>query len=264
MASDGRIMDRLPPLAGLVLDGDDAALAAYQGTADGDLLYQSDTAALTGQWRGFGARDDPGAAGLPERFRPRRPLIEVGFSTTKAPPPSGFPDVVAWVACAPATNLSGVACVERPGAFEALLQRCANETAEVLAGQAPSCANETNATCAAAVAEYRGTCEYQRLSSADVNRTLVDRLYAECVRRAPCDLFGENGTLTVTDLELGRSAVPGHPRGRAWGRGRGALDGMGPQRRPQRRLGRRLEEVAKSGWGRLLSVTNAVEAGTWR
>ena len=32
----------------------------------------------------------------------------------------------------------------------------------------------------------------------------------------------------------------------------------------QRRLGRRLEGVCQSGWGRLLSVTNAVEAGTWR
>ena len=39
------------------------------------------------------------------------------------------------------------------------------------------------------------------------------------------------------------------------------LKGKGPQRRPQRRLGRRLEEVAKAVGGRLLSVTNAVEAG---
>ena len=41
-----------------------------------------------------------------------------------------------------------------------------------------------------------------------------------------------------------------------------ALDGKGPQRRPQRRLGRRLEEVAVGG--RLLSVTNAIEAGARR
>ena len=34
--------------------------------------------------------------------------------------------------------------------------------------------------------------------------------------------------------------------------------------RPQKRLGRRLEEVAKAVVGRLLSVTNAFEAGTWR
>ena len=33
---------------------------------------------------------------------------------------------------------------------------------------------------------------------------------------------------------------------------------------PQRRLDRRLEEVAKAVGGRLLSVTHAVEAGTWR
>ena len=42
--------------------------------------------------------------------------------------------------------------------------------------------------------------------------------------------------------------------------GRDALEGKGPQRR----LGRRLEEVAKAVGGRLLSVTNAIEAGTWR
>ena len=46
-----------------------------------------------------------------------------------------------------------------------------------------------------------------------------------------------------------------------WGLVRDALEGKGPQRWPQRRLGRRLEEY-QSGWGRLLSVTNATEAGT--
>ena len=45
---------------------------------------------------------------------------------------------------------------------------------------------------------------------------------------------------------------------------RGALEGKGPQRRPQKRLGRRLEEVAKAVGGRLLSVTNAIEAGSCR
>ena len=39
--------------------------------------------------------------------------------------------------------------------------------------------------------------------------------------------------------------------------------GKGPQRQPQKRLGRRLEEVAKAVGGRLLSVTSAIEAGTW-
>ena len=39
--------------------------------------------------------------------------------------------------------------------------------------------------------------------------------------------------------------------------GRNAFEGKGPPRRPQQRLDRRLEEVAKA-------VTNAVEAGTWR
>ena len=38
----------------------------------------------------------------------------------------------------------------------------------------------------------------------------------------------------------------------------------GPRRRPQKRLRRRLEGVAKAVGGRLLSVTNAVEPGTWR
>ena len=41
---------------------------------------------------------------------------------------------------------------------------------------------------------------------------------------------------------------------------RDASEGKGPQRR----LGRRLEEVAQAVWRRLLSVTNAIEAGTWR
>ena len=50
----------------------------------------------------------------------------------------------------------------------------------------------------------------------------------------------------------------------AWVGGRDALEGKGPQRRLQRRLGRRLEEVAEAVGGRLLSVTNAIEAGTWR
>ena len=46
---------------------------------------------------------------------------------------------------------------------------------------------------------------------------------------------------------------------------RDALEGKGPQRRPQKRLPRRLEEVAKSiggGYWRLLLVTNAIEPGT--
>ena len=45
---------------------------------------------------------------------------------------------------------------------------------------------------------------------------------------------------------------------------RDALEGKGPQRRPQKRLDKRLEEVAKAVGGRLLSGTNAIEAGTCR
>ena len=64
-------------------------------------------------------------------------------------------------------------------------------------------------------------------------------------------------------------AVPAdvhHLQCNAWARGggRAASEGKGPRSRPQRRLGRRLEEVAKAVWRRLLSVTNALEAGTWR
>ena len=45
---------------------------------------------------------------------------------------------------------------------------------------------------------------------------------------------------------------------------RDAFDGKGPQRRPQQRLGRRLDEANEAVGGRLLSVSNAVEPGTWR
>ena len=41
-----------------------------------------------------------------------------------------------------------------------------------------------------------------------------------------------------------------------------AVEGKGPRSRPQKRLDRRLVGVAKSVGGRLLSVTNAIEAGT--
>ena len=43
-----------------------------------------------------------------------------------------------------------------------------------------------------------------------------------------------------------------------------AVEGKGPGRRSQGRRGSRLEGVAKAVGGRLLSVRNAVEAGTWR
>ena len=67
----------------------------------------------------------------------------------------------------------------------------------------------------------------------------------------------------------------GPRRGSVWMFLGDALEGKGPQRGPQKRLDRRLKEVAKavgwavgggcqSGWWRLLSVTNAIEAGTCR
>ena len=55
-----------------------------------------------------------------------------------------------------------------------------------------------------------------------------------------------------------RAAPPPHPSPRE------ALEGRGPQRWFPRRLGRRLEGVAEAVGGRLLSVTNAMEAGFWR
>ena len=45
---------------------------------------------------------------------------------------------------------------------------------------------------------------------------------------------------------------------------RDALEGKGPQRRAQKQLDRRLEEVAKAVGVRLLSVANTIEAGTCR
>ena len=52
--------------------------------------------------------------------------------------------------------------------------------------------------------------------------------------------------------------------GSGWGISRGALEGEGPQRRPQQRLGRRLEEVAKAVGGGYCRLLNAVEPGAWR
>ena len=43
-----------------------------------------------------------------------------------------------------------------------------------------------------------------------------------------------------------------------------ASQGTRPRRRPQVPGDGRLEAVAEAVWGRLLSVTNAMEAGTWR
>ena len=51
---------------------------------------------------------------------------------------------------------------------------------------------------------------------------------------------------------------------RGGGGGTEALEGKGPQRRSQKRFDRRLKEVAKAVGGRSLSVTNAIETGTWR
>ena len=45
---------------------------------------------------------------------------------------------------------------------------------------------------------------------------------------------------------------------------RDALEGEGPQRRPRRPLDGGSEDVAEAVGGRLLSVTNTIEVGTWR
>ena len=49
-----------------------------------------------------------------------------------------------------------------------------------------------------------------------------------------------------------------------WGVGRDALEGEGPQRRPQKRLGRRLEEVAKSVGGGYCRLQMPLNPAPWR
>ena len=46
--------------------------------------------------------------------------------------------------------------------------------------------------------------------------------------------------------------------------GGGALEGKGPQRRAPEAVRQAVGGGCQSGWGRLLSVTNAIQAGTWR
>ena len=211
--SNGRIMDRRPPVKGLVVDGDDAALAEYQGSSAAthwDLQYQRALDTLVARWRGFVTRAGPDDGALPERFRPRPPRIEVGLSTTKATPPNGYPDVVSWLPCDPSANASnwswvanatqGPCTAAAEGALPALLRECANVTAQLLQLQAPNCANST---CAEAVAEYLRTCNYQSLTNTDLNKTLVDELAAACgPRPPPCDAWGASGTLAVPGLDL--------------------------------------------------------------
>ena len=59
-----------------------------------------------------------------------------------------------------------------------------------------------------------------------------------------------------------------NPRGLGCGDGEGdpardALEGKGPRRRPQKRV-QAVGGGCRSGWGRLLLVTNAIETGTGR
>ena len=55
-----------------------------------------------------------------------------------------------------------------------------------------------------------------------------------------------------------------HPAARRGGGGSDALAGEGSQRQPQKRLRLAVGGGCQSGWGRLLSVTNAIEAGACR
>ena len=106
-------------------------------------------------------------AALPERFRPRPPRVEVGLSTTKAVPPDGYPDVMSWVPCDPTANASnlswaanltlGPCAPDAAGAFDALLEGCANVTARLLRREPPGC----GPACAEAVLAVVQTCEYQ-------------------------------------------------------------------------------------------------------
>ena len=45
---------------------------------------------------------------------------------------------------------------------------------------------------------------------------------------------------------------------------RDAFEGKGPHRRPQKVARQAFRGGCPSGWGPLLSVTDAIEAGTWR
>ena len=51
--------------------------------------------------------------------------------------------------------------------------------------------------------------------------------------------------------------------GGAWARGRAGVGGRAGEAAPEA-LRQAVGGWCQSGWGRLLSVTNAVEAGTWR
>ena len=67
-------------------------------------------------------------------------------------------------------------------------------------------------------------------------------------------IFGDRSRVFVLQ---GSPAGPG-------GHGRDALEGKGPREAAPASVRQAVGGGCQSGWGRLLSVTNAIEAGTWR
>ena len=210
-SSDGVLVDSRPPPRGDVGDGldDDLALyqnAPYNGTA-WDMDFQRGVDALSGRWRGFVALARPlNASAVPPRFRYAPPRLEVGVSTTRAPPPSGLPDVVPWVACDPGdAPVLRAACAEvAAGALEALLLSCWNETMSLERLPWERAAWDANCTCLGALKTYRSSCIYQGLEATDPTKLLVDRLHAACAPRPPpCAPWPAHaGNFTAANLTL--------------------------------------------------------------
>ena len=216
VTSDGVLVDSRPPPRGDVGDGLDPALSLYQkapynGT-DWDQSFQRALDTLSGRWRGFVRLPVLNTTQpLPPRFLPVQPRVEVGLSTTRAPPPSGVPDLVSWVACDPGDDapVPGVACADIAApALEALLLSCWNET--VLLERLPWNKAEwpVNCTCLDALVTYRSSCIYQGLDATDDTRLLVDRLHTVCAPPAPpCTPWQSRGNFTAVNLTLSETST---------------------------------------------------------
>ena len=210
VTSDGVLVDSRPPPRGDVGDGIDAALTLYQkapynGT-DWDQSFQRSLDVLSGRWRNFVALSLPNTTQpLAARFLPVPPGIEVGISTTRAPPPSGVPDLVSWVACDPGHDVPvlSVACTDIAApTLEALLLSCWNETGLLERLPWNPATWPVNCTCLDALVTYRSSCIYQGLDTTDDTRLLVDRLHAVCAPPPPCTPWQSQGNFTAVNLNL--------------------------------------------------------------
>ena len=79
---------------------------------------------------------------------------------------------------------------------------------------------------------------------------------------------GAEGALHSRDPQEMPLRAEGGGGGMHWKGGdlapRDALEGKGPQKVAPQAVRQAVRGGCQSGWGRLLSVTNAIEAGTWR